>query len=149
MPRRKRPVAEKEDLSSRSPTTNKNPPPTPDIQINTFNIDEIFAQNKSNKKQKLDDKIDQIDNKEELNKRNKRNKEHKSSTSNNNNNNNNNNNKLITAPPSKLDDILNGTRKSGTKFMDGLRVYTSDELGLRQAAGKETDLCPFDCDCCF
>lgn len=30
---------------------------------------------------------------------------------------------------------------------EGYRIYTSEELKLGQGGG--TDLCPFDCDCCF
>jgi hypothetical protein len=31
---------------------------------------------------------------------------------------------------------------------DGLPIYTTSELGLSNKGG-DTDLCPFDCDCCF
>ena len=31
---------------------------------------------------------------------------------------------------------------------DGLPIYTTEELGLSEKGG-DTDLCPFDCQCCF
>jgi hypothetical protein len=31
---------------------------------------------------------------------------------------------------------------------DGYKIYTLEELGLNTNGG-DTDLCPFDCDCCF
>ena len=33
------------------------------------------------------------------------------------------------------------------KFVEGLKVYTQDELKLGQS--KNTPDCPFDCQCCF
>ena len=30
---------------------------------------------------------------------------------------------------------------------DGFKIYTEEELGIGK--GGDTDLCPFDCDCCF
>lgn len=48
------------------------------------------------------------------------------------------------------DDIFGektGTRKRTT---DGLAIYTEEELGLGPGkGGGDTDLCPFDCDCCY
>ena len=40
-----------------------------------------------------------------------------------------------------------GLKTSGRKYIDGLPVYTADELGIGK--GGDTKLCPFDCDCCF
>jgi hypothetical protein len=34
------------------------------------------------------------------------------------------------------------------KTIDGLKVYTEEELGLNNGGG-DTELCPFDCTCCF
>ncbi|MFN9898440.1 MAG: DUF1764 domain-containing protein [bacterium] len=31
---------------------------------------------------------------------------------------------------------------------DGYKIYTMEELGLTDKGG-DTELCPFDCDCCF
>lgn len=31
---------------------------------------------------------------------------------------------------------------------DGYKIYTMEELGLNDVGG-DTDLCPFDCQCCF
>eukprot|EP00055_Hartaetosiga_balthica_P009222 m.36229 g.36229 ORF g.36229 m.36229 type:complete len:150 (-) comp6656_c0_seq1:70-519(-) len=41
-----------------------------------------------------------------------------------------------------------GEKKTNRKMVDGLRVYTYDELGVSAESGG-TDDCPFDCDCCF
>lgn len=30
---------------------------------------------------------------------------------------------------------------------DGFKIYTMEELGIGK--GGDTELCPFDCDCCF
>jgi hypothetical protein len=38
-------------------------------------------------------------------------------------------------------------KKKDRKVYEGLKVYTMDELKIGQ--GGNTDLCPFDCDCCF
>lgn len=32
---------------------------------------------------------------------------------------------------------------------DGFPIYTPAELGVTVAQGGDTDLCPFDCACCF
>eukprot|EP00906_Rhabdomonas_costata_P000567 RCo000725 len=42
-------------------------------------------------------------------------------------------------------DIRGG--KGEGRWVDGLRVYTEEELGLTTGGGN-TPLCPFDCDCC-
>lgn len=34
------------------------------------------------------------------------------------------------------------------KTAEGWNMYTEEELGMHKRGG-ETDLCPFDCDCCF
>eukprot|EP00049_Salpingoeca_infusionum_P022464 m.6912 g.6912 ORF g.6912 m.6912 type:complete len:207 (+) comp5204_c0_seq1:167-787(+) len=41
-----------------------------------------------------------------------------------------------------------GVRKKNRKLIDGLRVYTYQELGINADSGGTPD-CPFDCDCCF
>jgi|EP00670_Eutreptiella_braarudii_P004505 hypothetical protein len=65
------------------------------------------------------------------------------------------------APPTKVerrsksranaddDDLFADSRgmKSGRKTVDGLTVYTPEELGLHTGGG-DTPLCPFDCECC-
>lgn len=38
--------------------------------------------------------------------------------------------------------------KRKRKVVDGLKVYTEEELGLNNGGG-DTELCPFDCNCCF
>lgn len=38
--------------------------------------------------------------------------------------------------------------KRKRKTVDGLKVYTEEELGLNNGGG-DTELCPFDCNCCF
>eukprot|EP00002_Diphylleia_rotans_P002502 TRINITY_DN11576_c0_g1_i1.p1 TRINITY_DN11576_c0_g1~~TRINITY_DN11576_c0_g1_i1.p1 ORF type:complete len:188 (+),score=44.95 TRINITY_DN11576_c0_g1_i1:60-623(+) len=42
---------------------------------------------------------------------------------------------------------VRGESAKGRKIVDGLKVYTEDELKIGR--GGDTDLCPFDCDCCF
>uniref|UniRef100_A0A7S1JF46 DUF1764 domain-containing protein n=1 Tax=Eutreptiella gymnastica TaxID=73025 RepID=A0A7S1JF46_9EUGL len=37
--------------------------------------------------------------------------------------------------------------KAGARWVDGLRIYTPEELGLHEGGG-DTPLCPFDCECC-
>jgi len=39
------------------------------------------------------------------------------------------------------------SKKTDRKQVDGVSVYTEEELNIGK--GKDTDLCPFDCDCCF
>ena len=38
--------------------------------------------------------------------------------------------------------------KSRKRTEEGYRIFTEEELGLNKKGG-DTDLCPFDCDCCF
>ncbi|SPQ98677.1 unnamed protein product (mitochondrion) [Plasmodiophora brassicae] len=55
-----------------------------------------------------------------------------------------------TSPPASDDLGLtreSSTSASGSGYIDGLRVYTVEELKL--GLGEDTDLCPFDCQCCF
>ncbi|GLI70605.1 hypothetical protein VaNZ11_015535 [Volvox africanus] len=47
------------------------------------------------------------------------------------------------------DDIFGqATGKGRKRTEEGFAIYTEDELGLGKKGG-DTDLCPFDCDCCF
>ncbi|KXZ46643.1 hypothetical protein GPECTOR_42g854 [Gonium pectorale] len=47
------------------------------------------------------------------------------------------------------DDIFGADAGKGRKRTEeGFAIYTEDELGLGKKGG-DTDLCPFDCDCCF
>eukprot|EP01125_Pyxidicula_operculata_P000028 TRINITY_DN10030_c0_g1_i1.p1 TRINITY_DN10030_c0_g1~~TRINITY_DN10030_c0_g1_i1.p1 ORF type:complete len:150 (+),score=41.57 TRINITY_DN10030_c0_g1_i1:18-467(+) len=48
------------------------------------------------------------------------------------------------------DDIWSDSRgdKKGRKTVDGVKVYTYDELSISSNSGG-TPLCPFDCKCCF
>ena len=40
--------------------------------------------------------------------------------------------------------------KNGFKYTDdGLKIYTEEQLGMNKPGSGYTDLCPFDCDCCF
>ena len=32
---------------------------------------------------------------------------------------------------------------------DGVPIYSADELHIGKSGSGKTDLCPFDCDCCF
>ncbi|KAG2373294.1 hypothetical protein C9374_012283 [Naegleria lovaniensis] len=45
------------------------------------------------------------------------------------------------------EEFANQKKRSGRKTIDGLAVYSTDELKIGK--GGNTDLCPFDCDCCF
>lgn len=36
-----------------------------------------------------------------------------------------------------------------THTSEGFRVMWEDELGINKPGSGETELCPFDCDCCF
>lgn len=50
----------------------------------------------------------------------------------------------------KLDELKEADQKSGKQRRvteDGFKIYTLEELGVGK--GGDTDLCPFDCDCCF
>jgi hypothetical protein len=56
--------------------------------------------------------------------------------------------------PSKVegskDDIFGEqVGKGRKKTEEGFNIYTEDELGLNRPNAGMTDLCPFDCDCCF
>jgi hypothetical protein len=47
------------------------------------------------------------------------------------------------------DDLFGKEEDKGRKRTEeGYRIYTEEELGLNKKGG-DTDLCPFDCDCCF
>eukprot|EP00727_Mastigamoeba_balamuthi_P000251 m51a1_g10222 hypothetical protein (127) ;mRNA; f:132821-133290 len=47
-----------------------------------------------------------------------------------------------------LDTLMDPNGKmGGRKVVDGLRVFTLDELEVNPNSGG-TPLCPFDCDCC-
>jgi hypothetical protein len=47
------------------------------------------------------------------------------------------------------DDIFGEASGKGRKRTEeGFPVYSEEELGLGKRGG-DTDLCPFDCDCCF
>lgn len=56
------------------------------------------------------------------------------------------------APASGNDDSaftdLRGAKKRKTTA-EGYRVYKDDELRLFDADAGMTDLCPFDCECCY
>ncbi|KAG2495843.1 hypothetical protein HYH03_006082 [Edaphochlamys debaryana] len=48
------------------------------------------------------------------------------------------------------DDIFGEAVAKGRKRTEeGFAIYTEDELGLGSSKGGDTDLCPFDCECCF
>jgi len=55
------------------------------------------------------------------------------------------------AAASALDDAMDPKKQqqSGRNFVDGLPLYTEEELGLTAEGGGDTPLCPFDCECCF
>jgi len=47
------------------------------------------------------------------------------------------------------DDIFGETAgKARKRTEEGFTIYSEEELGLGKKGGN-TDLCPFDCDCCF
>ncbi|KAL0491187.1 hypothetical protein AKO1_010659 [Acrasis kona] len=48
------------------------------------------------------------------------------------------------------DDFKNmrGEQK-GRKNIDGLPIYSLEELNPSGKRGGDTELCPFDCDCCY
>ena len=47
------------------------------------------------------------------------------------------------------DDLFGREEGKGRKRTEeGYRIYTEEELGLNKKGG-DTDLCPFDCDCCY
>eukprot|EP00762_Andalucia_godoyi_P000643 ANDGO_05282.mRNA.1 Uncharacterized protein C6G9.01c len=45
------------------------------------------------------------------------------------------------------DGFFDSRGQSGRRRVDGVLVYSVDELNIGH--GKDTDQCPFDCDCCF
>jgi Tfp pilus assembly protein FimV len=48
------------------------------------------------------------------------------------------------------DDIFgDGAGAARKRTEEGYAVYTADELGLGRRGGGDTDLCPFDCECCY
>jgi hypothetical protein len=48
------------------------------------------------------------------------------------------------------DDIFGEAAAQGRKKTEeGFAIYSEEELGLGKAKGGDTDLCPFDCDCCY
>jgi hypothetical protein len=47
------------------------------------------------------------------------------------------------------DDIFGGEQeKQRNRTEEGYAIYTEDELKMGDKGG-DTDLCPFDCDCCY
>jgi hypothetical protein len=47
------------------------------------------------------------------------------------------------------DDIFGEAADKARKRTDeGFSIYSEEELGLNKKGGN-TDLCPFDCDCCY
>ncbi|KAJ2461604.1 hypothetical protein GGF42_000076 [Coemansia sp. RSA 2424] len=51
-------------------------------------------------------------------------------------------------PPPKNDDFADSRGKSSKYTEDGLRVFYMEDLRIGEGEGA-TDLCPFDCSCCF
>ena len=49
----------------------------------------------------------------------------------------------------KKADKTAGAQKIRRVTEDGFKIYTEEELGLNMTGGGDTELCPFDCDCCF
>ncbi|KAL6296054.1 hypothetical protein ACE6H2_004196 [Prunus campanulata] len=39
--------------------------------------------------------------------------------------------------------------KPKKRMQDGFAIYTEEELGTNKADAGSTQLCPFDCSCCF
>ncbi|KAJ1938134.1 hypothetical protein EC988_007681 [Linderina pennispora] len=47
------------------------------------------------------------------------------------------------------DDLFGDSRGANSKYTDdGMRVFYMDDLRIGEGEG-DTDLCPFECDCCF
>ena len=46
------------------------------------------------------------------------------------------------------DDLFGLEGEARRKTAEGWNIYSEQELKLNKAGGG-TDLCPFDCDCCF
>ena len=42
-----------------------------------------------------------------------------------------------------------GTDENGQKFVDGLRLFTEEDLKMNLPGSGMTKDCPFDCNCCF
>ena len=40
-------------------------------------------------------------------------------------------------------------KKQRKKTEEGYPIYTEDELGIDMSRGGDTELCPFDCKCCY
>ena len=51
-------------------------------------------------------------------------------------------------PSGCKDDLFGEEARARAKTEEGWNVYTEAELKLGGAGGG-TDMCPFDCDCCF
>ncbi|KAJ1963717.1 hypothetical protein GGI12_001879 [Dipsacomyces acuminosporus] len=51
-------------------------------------------------------------------------------------------------PPPKDDNFADSRGKQSKYTDDGLRVFYMDDLHIGEGEG-DTELCPFDCDCCF
>ncbi|PNH12000.1 hypothetical protein TSOC_001121 [Tetrabaena socialis] len=48
------------------------------------------------------------------------------------------------------DDIFGACAGKGrSRTEEGFPIYSEEELGLAKSKGGDTDLCPFDCECCF
>ena len=56
---------------------------------------------------------------------------------------------------SKHDIFGDGAARARKRTEEGFAIYSEEELGLAGGGGKgrkdagDTELCPFDCDCCF
>lgn len=48
----------------------------------------------------------------------------------------------------KKDDLFGLVDEARRKTEEGWNIYSEAELKLNKKSG-DTDLCPFDCDCCF
>lgn len=48
----------------------------------------------------------------------------------------------------KKDDLFGLVEDARKKTDEGWNIYTEAELNLNKKGG-DTDLCPFDCDCCY
>ncbi|KAJ2720972.1 hypothetical protein GGI07_004286 [Coemansia sp. Benny D115] len=52
-------------------------------------------------------------------------------------------------PKSDADSVFADSRGKNSKYTeDGLRVFYMDDLRIGEGEG-DTELCPFDCNCCF
>jgi len=50
--------------------------------------------------------------------------------------------------PKNISEDINTRSNTGKITEEGWRVYKEDELGINNQGG-DTELCPFDCSCCF